>query len=149
MSLFHFFCFFAKEEVLTPIALAIAIDWHEQERPSLSRKSGLRLRNPFRSSPHPPPLTSEDSEQSGGETGSGAPPRSTYRGSSLRNLTGSSFRNLVSPGRGMHGGLAPQSDTLKGFRSFYEQNTRQYTIASKTKYVSVSRWTETRIVKRT
>ena len=37
-------------------------------------------------------------------------------------------------------GPPPESDTLKGFRSFYDQqNTRQYTIASRTKYVSVSR----------
>jgi len=109
------------------------------ERPSRSRNSGLQWRNPFRSSPHPPPLGAEDSEVSG-ETGASVTGyRATYgRGSSFRNLTGGSFRNLaggLSRGTdGMADLKGPQSDTLKGFRSFYDQNTRQYTIASKNKY---------------
>jgi len=121
------------------------------ERPSLSRNSGLRWRRPFssskssKSSDHPP-QRAEKSEDMSVETVTMTGYRATYsRKRSLSNLSNFGYNNSIgrnnrSSSRGidrMEGSLGPppESDTLRGFRSLYDQqNTRQYTIASRKKY---------------
>ena len=73
--------------------------------------------------------------------------RATY--SRKRSLSNFGYNNSIGKNSGRRGsergidrmegsmGPPPESDTLRGFRSFYDQqNTRQYTIASRKKYVS-------------
>lgn len=108
------------------IYIMFAILLLQQERHSSQRTSTFsKLTHLFRL------RDSNDNASSAGSVGSGFRPyrRSISRTNSM-NIIGSTLPPTPrSP--------PPQSDTLRGFHSFFGKHQKQYTIASKKKYVSL------------